>query len=517
MLQVLIAEDEALEKKALRFLLTRLFRESIRIAGEVSNGRDAVQKALLCKPDIVLMDINMPMINGLEAGEQIKEKLPDTEIIILTAFNYFSYMRTAIHLGVSDYLLKPYTDAEFAASVQRAVQKVQQRQRHRSRIAEISRRYEQSTPFIEKEMIVNIVYGMQMEEGKYAEYRKILGISGGRFVCMIARPRAARVGENDVRSLKNRIQELFPEVIGNVCLNDIVLFIFDDRLDDKILSGCFGKVLQSIRKGDGTGEPFPFDVGMGCVNETSGDLYLSYCQAKLELERGNAPAAVPEEKNSGDPDGGDVSRMVRQLSAAVLNEDLEDALTRCDMLLESQFKRSDSHSPQPLRQPYGRILEKIIGNITEFLGDGCHIRAAEIMGDMPDVVQLSDMQLHAHMVLKELIHKISAYKKSGRIDIVDKAKKYIEENFSRDIRLEDIAAHVSISSYYLSRVFKQVEGIHLKDYLIKIRMEKAKNMLKKGNRSIKQVSIDVGYPDQNYFSKAFKKYTRLSPKEYVNS
>lgn len=517
MLRLLIAEDESLEKKALRFLLTKLFKESIQIVGDVSNGRDAVWKALDFQPDIVLMDINMPIINGLEAGEQIKEKLPDTEIIILTAFNHFNYMQTAIHLGVSDYLLKPYTDAEFVASIRRVMKKVEQKKCHQSRIVEINRRYEQTTPFIEKEMVTNIVYGMQMEEEKYSEYRKILDISGRRFVCMIARPRKQRMGETAAQSLKNQLKNFFPEVIGNVCLNDIVLFVFDDRLDDKILSGRFEKVLSSIQNGDGTGEPLPFDIGLGCVNEKSGDLYLSYCQAKLELNKKDAQAATPEEENSGGPDSPGILRMIKQLSADILNENMEEAFACCDRLLDSEFKKSESPLSLSLMQKYNRILEKIVGNITEFLGDGCNIRAAEIMGDMPDFLQLSDMQLYAHMVLKKLIRKISAYKKSSSIDIVEKAKKYIEENYRKDIRLEAIAEYASISSYYLSRVFKKVEGIHLKDYLIKVRMEKAKNMLKKENITIKQVSIDVGYPDQNYFSKAFKKYTQLSPKEYINS
>ena len=100
--------------------------------------------------------------------------------------------------------------------------------------------------------------------------------------------------------------------------------------------------------------------------------------------------------------------------------------------------------------------------------------------------------------------------------MVEKVKKYIEQNYMKEISLGDMSEYVSISDYYLSRIFNNVEGINFRDYLIKVRMEKAKNILKKGGKSIKEVSIEVGYSDQNYFSNAFKKYTHLSPKEYMD-
>lgn len=516
MRKVLIAEDEALEKKALRFLLDKLFRDSIQIAGEASNGRDAIRQALEKQPDIVLMDINMPIVNGLEAGERIKEKRPDTEIIILTAFNYFSYMREAIHLEVADYLLKPYTDAEFTASIQRAMNRIEQKERHKSRMVEISRLYEQTTPFIEKEMVTGIVYGMRMTEEKYGEYRKILGISGNRFACLIARPSPVSAGPAMVPGLKKRLGGFFAKVIGNVCLNDIVLFVFDDQLDEKILSGRFGRLRRSIQNGDGTPQGLPLNLGLGCANESSDGLYRTYSQAKLELDRQNTRTDRPARESPRKKADAAALRMVKQLSAEILNENLEGAFACCDSVLDSLLQKNGSRLTPSLVQTYTRMMEKIVGNIIEFMGDGRKTQAHEIMGDVPEFTALPDMQLYAHMVLKELVRRISAYKKSSQIAIVEKAKKYIAENYRKDIRLEAIAEHVSLSSYYLSRVFNKVEGIHLKDYLIKVRMEKAKNLLRQGNATIKQVSIDVGYPDPNYFSRAFKKYTQLSPKEYIN-
>ena len=84
-----------------------------------------------------------------------------------------------------------------------------------------------------------------------------------------------------------------------------------------------------------------------------------------------------------------------------------------------------------------------------------------------------------------------------------------------EISLDTLAQHVSMSSFYLSRIFTKTENIHIREYIIEIRMKKAKTMLQEKNIPIKKIAMDVGYTDVNYFSKAFKKYEKMSPKQYV--
>jgi two-component system response regulator YesN len=249
-LKILIAEDEDFERRAIKFLVNKYFSKKIEIIGEAANGEQAVEKASLSRPDIILMDINMPMMDGLQAAEKIKEENKNAEIVILTAYNYFEYAKRGIKIGVSDYLLKPYSDEEFLDSINRVIGKIEER------------------------------------------------------------------------------------------------------------------------------------------------TYLS------EPER-------------------------------------------------------------------------------------------------------------------ELVDEVSNENNSNNIEIVETAKKYIQMNYTKEISLEEIAIHVSVSSFYLSRVFSKSVGMTYKDYLIKLRMEKAKQLLKEGKKAIKEISLEVGYTDQNYFSRAFKKYYDKSPKEFA--
>lgn len=250
MLKILIVEDEDFERRAIKYLINKYFSGKIEIIGEASNGELAVESASISKPDIILMDINMPILDGLKASEKIKEQNKNTEIVILTAYNYFEYAKRGIKIGVSDYLLKPYSDEEFIESISEVMDKIH---------------------------------------------------------------------------------------------------------------------------------------GKTYVNEPAEELAL----------------------------------------------------------------------------------------------------------------------------------EVSGYKNSNSSEIVETAKRYIEQNYTKEISLEEIAGHVSVSSFYLSRIFSKREGMTYKDYLIKLRMERAKQLLKEGKKSIKEISIDVGYIDQNYFSRAFKKYYNKSPKEFV--
>lgn len=124
MIRVLIAEDEDIERNALRTLIQQYYQDKITIVGEAVNGKEAVELANKLKPHILLLDIHMPMVNGLEAAEKIRNTNPETIIVIVTAYSTFDYARRAIKLGVQDYLIKPYSISSLTEMMDNAVAKL---------------------------------------------------------------------------------------------------------------------------------------------------------------------------------------------------------------------------------------------------------------------------------------------------------------------------------------------------------------------------------------------------------
>ncbi|MCJ7689121.1 MAG: response regulator, partial [Clostridiaceae bacterium] len=248
MLKLLIAEDEALERKALRFLLDKYFSESIEVIDEVNNGRDAVDIAILLKPNIILMDIHMPIMDGLSACNLIKNNCKETEFIILTAFNYFDYAKTAINIGVSDYLLKPFSNDEFVSSLNKVINKINSKNSIVNISNELKDTYKKISPYVEKQMVTNIAYGVTLTEKQFNEYRSILNIDSLKFCCLIFNLEQKVFNENSIVVIKNKLSILFPEIVGGLCLNHIILFAFDQDVRSKILSKTFDNLLVNLQE-----------------------------------------------------------------------------------------------------------------------------------------------------------------------------------------------------------------------------------------------------------------------------
>ena len=516
LIKLLIAEDEALERKALRFLLEKYFSQSIEVVDEVSNGRDAVDIAILLKPRIILMDIHMPIMEGLEACSLIKESYPQTEFIILTAFNYFGYAKKALHIGVSDYLLKPFSNDEFVNSVNKVIRKINNKNSIENKNNQLKENYNKISPYVEKQMVENIAYGVTLTEDQFNGYRDIFEIKSTKFCCLVFNLNEKKLfDENSVVLIKNKLNVLFTSIVGGICLNDIIIFVFDDSVESKILSRGFESLLNDLRMEFKLSYDITLSVGSSVVNDGLNKLYLAYKEAKRCSD--NSDTQLSSKLQTNIISGSKANKVNHILSEKVIKEDLNGAIIELDIILSDLLSGDGSSNLAVLKEILLHIMDNVIEDINKFTGkDFKNFSKDKILEELINLRKISDLKNCVSLILKNLITYIVNYKRSKNIDVVEKVKKYIENNYMNDVSLDKLAHYISMSSFYLSRIFSKVEGTNIKEYIIKIRMEKAKSMLIEGKKSVKQISFEVGYLDQNYFSKAFKKYTNISPKEYCN-
>jgi two-component system response regulator YesN len=519
LIKLIIVEDEALERKALKFLIGKYYKDSIQIMGECSNGKDAVDKAILYNPDIVLMDINMPIMDGLEASKIIKDNCRNTEIIILTAFNYFDYAKRAISIGVSDYLLKPFSDDDFKSAINKLIDKINTKILDESLNKKLKNNYKKSIPYIEKEMITNIVYGVTLTDEQYVEYRDMLDITYNKFCSIVFSSSNKKVlNEGAIYIIRNKLSVLFSKVVACQCLNDVVIFVFDENLEFEIFSKRFDDVLNSLEEDLLLDKEESIYAGVGYVNEGVNKLYPAYKEAKLSSERKREQMSLSKNnKEIGLKNETEINIKEVAIYGRIINEDLEGAILELNNIINNLISNSEYNEISPINKGIFDMFNVIVENISDFTGQ--NLSTSNITNPLEQLMSIKDIAGIKHcgnMIIKNAINIISNYKRSKNIDVVEKAKRYMEGNFMKEITLEELSQHVSMSTFYFSRIFSKTEGMNFRDYIIKIRMEKAKNLLQQGNKSIKEVALEVGYADQNYFSKAFKKYTSVSPKEYSN-
>ena len=515
MLKILIVEDEDFERTALKFLVKKYFPVETYVIGEASNGKEALEQAILLKPDIILMDISMPIMDGLQSSEILKEENKDIEIIILTAYDQFEYAKRALKCGISDYLVKPFSDKDFKTAISIIVDKINIRNRTLLKQQQLNDNFDKAVPFIEKELINKIAFGEHLKLNEIEESIKLLDIKNNSACCiLIGNQIDYTFKEESVHSIKNILGYIFKQVIGARFLGDMVFFLFDKDVENIVLSKKMDDLLQNIKAHFTENEHTEIVIAIGPVTREASKFNYSYNHAKSVLRKqsrsidGLKPChECLSTKNIDDEEN--------IISGKIINEDLDGALNDVMKLLEEVSNPSININLDELKSSIKQFIIKIRSNILDFINeDEDNIIGDRIQNEMNNLNNINDISNYLKISIKGLVLDISNYKNTNNLTIVIRAKKFIDSNYMNDIRLEDVAKHVCISSYYFSRIFKKIEGVNYIQYLTKVRMEKAKELILEGHCSIKEIAIDVGFMDQNYFSRAFKKYTRESPREF---
>lgn len=524
--KVLVVDDEPIAAESVIYMLKKNFEE-IEIAGSARSGKDAIEKAYTLHPDIVIMDINMPGINGLEAMKQIRAVNPSISFIIISAFDYFDYAVEAVTIGVVDYLLKPVKEANLKETMAKALEQIQIREAARQKTLEQQERMEMVIPVLETGFMNSLcLFSGSTEELK--NYCQLFGYPrGGGYVM------ALEFGQKKSRKIENKIgagvygEKMYGEykkiirsrlnaIVGPIMLNRIVVYVFEERKE-----GDYEQKRHSVEEAGRILEravriyPDIF-IGIGRYHETIEEAKKSYQEALFAL------GVLTGEKEGRENQILHVDDILEQFDYPEIDyeEQLEEIYVHAAEQEESEvilaFHEVFHRMVRDNTMTFEGIKNSMIGLVTGFAA-----RWKNAVGSyydvLKDIIGTEDgEQLYSlcRDFLERTVRKISEGRQVKVNSIIDKASRYMEQNFAREISLEEVAREVNLSPYYFSRFYKEETGINFSDRLTEIRMEKAKELLKKEEYSIKDVCYMTGYMEPNYFSKIFKKITGVTPTEY---
>ena len=182
MYNIMIVDDEPIEREAFRLLIKNNFNNLLLVT-EAQNGFEAIDLSASLKPDIIVMDIKMPGINGLDATSEIKKKSPYVKFIILSAYNQFDYAQQALKIGAEDFIVKPTKMQALADSINNIIDKLKDEQNKRQIHSVLKNKVEDIKPFVENDMIYSIISGCGEDElRRFAEF---LEISFKSCYCMV--------------------------------------------------------------------------------------------------------------------------------------------------------------------------------------------------------------------------------------------------------------------------------------------------------------------------------------------
>lgn len=534
MIKVFLVEDEVVMRNGIKNNIP-WEKEGMIFAGEASDGELAYPMIKKVQPDILITDIRMPFMDGLELSELVKKEFPKIKIIILSGYNEFDYAKQAIHIGVTDYLLKPITASKLLEAVKK-VADVIEKEREEEGMLERYRLERVENTVLDRQRLFKDLVTSRINFKEALERGEELGmdLSASFYQLMLFKlipSGPSTVWYDRVVSCQEAIEE---RMDGR---EHILVFDRGDEGWAFILTGeseqeverrtrdCATSLGELVR----TFQDIQYfgSIG-GCVNRL-GDLQQSYGQAgrafasRFFSEMNQVVSYSQMEQifsAGGEPidihsvDGSKVNR--RTLENFLKQGTVDEARSFVDEYFQNVGEKN-YHSFM-FRQYIIMDCYLCARSFLEELGMGLQSLPPEVsdmdmaLKDSHSIEPLKNRLVGLFQETMKLRDNQTASKYS---QVLEEARAFIRENFAReDISLNTVAARVNISPSYFSSIFSQEMGVTFVEYLTSVRMEKAKELLMCSNMKTSEIGYEVGYKDSHYFGYLFKKTVGCTPKEY---
>lgn len=527
MLKLLIADDELIEREALHFIIGGSC-PAIGTIEEASNGREAISKNVTFKPDIIIMDIKMPGVNGIEASKIIRQFNAECRIILLTAFNYFDYAKEAIKIGVKDFLVKPVQNDEIIEVINSVADSINSERNKKRKQSDIINRLEHATKYLENELVSSFIVG-DTEENQIEEYFDIMEIKFKSGFCLV-------VNINYVSNFSEVISQLQKDMIrkrciekiklkfaelNNICLvsnikNDIYIIVLSEETLKPVEAKEWPLMLTNIvYKFLRENTAIDVCIGIGECFDNARDINSSFLQAKEACECKGAGSGVTH--FSDIQQNYDTLQYPKDKEKELCKHLLMCDWNTCSVVADKIFNWI-SQSYNSLEDIRVKAYELLIV-IDKYLDWEANIGSNDTLVYFKNIQKAQssyEVKMCVKNILRNNIEKLSNTNLDKHQVLIKKACEQIKKYYMKDISLDEMASMTGLSSFYFSKVFKHYKKMNFIEYLTHIRTQKAKELLIDPVNSIKDIGEMVGYNDSNYFTRVFKRVEGITPTEYRN-
>lgn len=532
MIKVFLVENEAEVREEIKNSI-QWEREGYELVGEAGDGELAYPMILESMPDILITDIEMPFMDGLELGRLVRKELPDTKIVIVSASAEFKYARDAIKIGVEEYLLKPVSSAELL-EVLRVVSASIFREREGR---ELIRRFEENIwenreykkeEFLIRILTQNLSVTDILEQAKQLEmdlsarlYNTVLLKIAGDF----------GDGGGQFAELSREIESMLQEQKGLYYFRRgiegwALLFLAEDQhqMDEKIemtgegISRIVQEFPQTVEYFGATGKPvMRIRELRESVGEAERVFAFRYLKRWNQIINSDDISADASENIELTLSSIEIGRMDRQFVEEFMRTGLKGDVAR---FVDEYCRGTGEGNMQSVlfRQYMAMDVYLVAASVLESLGYDTGELVARC-GDFKDMVRVFQTADRTKKYLRDVIgttvemrENVSKYANSL---LLKAARSYIEKNYdNEEISLNTVAASVNLSPNYFSTIFSQGMGQTFIEYLTYVRMKKAKELLRSSNMKTSEIAYAVGYKDAHYFSYLFKKTQKCTPRDF---
>ena len=534
MYKLLIVEDEVWEREGLaNFISWSAY--NIDVVGTATNGQQGLQMAKKYLPDIIITDIRMPIMDGLELSREVKVFLPKCKIIVITGHNDFQYAKDAIHIGVSDFLLKPVRKEELLKTINKAKTGLHIENRQEEYLSELKFKLTECEYKERERFLLNILnstckYGEDLLD---SERRMFSSCSQNAVAVVIRFDGFVDYQETGYNKAPDHFKDFYKkvrEVVGNRGLTA------ERYMEKREIVICLplrnegrnevNTLIHRIQQHKGDIKNSDYIIGVGSLSNTVSDFVKSYNQAQTVLNRifflRDTNIFYYDDLLSGDEDieasvcnflhsAPDYSKRILK---AVISLDGNEVIA-----LTGEFFNFIYNNPVDK----GLVCSYLAGIISELsvllFSNGITLdNEYNVEGDIIErfnnCIKLERVQGYIKKVLIYANGFFIKKRKNKEEFIIDDVMNIINTDYSENIGLEVIAQRLGISPNYLGILFKKYVGKRFTEVLTSVRMKKAEELLLSGEDNIMDIAKAVGYDNISYFCTVFKKTHGISPMEY---
>ena len=534
-IKVFLVEDEMVIRRGIKNSID-WEKEGYIFCGEASDGELAYPMIIKEKPDILITDIRMPFMDGLELCKLVKKELPNIKILILSGYDEFDYAKEAIRLGVTEYLLKPISSGKLLEALNGVSESIRREKEDKDLVRKYMEEMRENTEhekqkFFEQMIAGNLSMADALETGK--KYEK--NLSAGMYNLLLFRftlgeenrKSGELLGEAEyaIEKLTERLEYVFEFQRGVEGWAFLLMADNEEQMSERVKE--LSKDLEEIMKNYST---IAYFGGIGQPVARLRELEESFREAEralaarftMELNRIISVEDIRMAQNVDTLDDIEITSFgeiekTRTMLEKFLNNGAEDEI---DEFVDVYINELPEENLKSVLMRQYIIMDAYIVMMSfcekiEGIEGEMQAQSEELKNSMKTIQTLEEIKNYIRMLLKKIIGVRDTISGRRYSDIIEIAKDQIRKTYMSDeISLNTIAAEVGMSPSYFSSIFSKEMGKTFVEYLTEIRMDRAKELLMCSSMKTSEIGYEVGYKDPHYFSYIFKKTQNCTPKEF---
>ena len=534
-IKVFLVEDEMVIRRGIKNSID-WEKEGYIFCGEASDGELAYPMIIKEKPDILITDIRMPFMDGLELCKLVKKELPNIKILILSGYDEFDYAKEAIRLGVTEYLLKPISSGKLLEALNGVSESIRREKEDKDLVRKYMGEMRENTEhekqkFFEQMIAGNLSMADALETGKKYE----MNLSAGMYNLLLFRFTLGKenrksgelLGEAEyaIEKLTERLEYVFEFQRGVEGWAFLLMADNEEQMSERVKE--LSKDLEEIMKNYST---IAYFGGIGQPVARLRELEESFREAEralaarftMELNRIISVEDIRMAQNVDTLDDIEITSFgeiekTRTMLEKFLNNGAEDEI---DEFVDVYINELPEENLKSVLMRQYIIMDAYIVMMSfcekiEGIEGEMQAQSEELKNSMKTIQTLEEIKNYIRMLLKKIIGVRDTISERRYSNIIEIAKDQIRKTYMSDeISLNTIAAEVGMSPSYFSSIFSKEMGKTFVEYLTEIRMDRAKELLMCSSMKTSEIGYEVGYKDPHYFSYIFKKTQNCTPKEF---